>query len=369
MTPGETRPIRLAVVGGGRVTSAVHLPLLRLMPETYEVVAVVDSDAGRRSSLATEFPGPQRCATLAEALPLGLDAMLCATPWPTHAGLVRLALMHDLPVLCEKPVTLDPVELDELAALKRECSAQVSVGYMKRHDPVVARFVDALGCARDRLRHVVVTILDPNAAHQVGHRLPTPLEPRPETRMIADEVVRRVVADRYSPADRYAYAHGLGGSLIHQINLVHAGLGVSLAGRLGYARHWADGTAVACGWWPADGVAVQMSHVRVPAHRDYAEMVQAVTEDCCLTLQVPSPYQLDRTAVLIDRHANGDQRVWTSAPQDNGFVRQLRAWAAAMRADGPGLPGLADAVRDLGVVCEAADLAAGVRPCESGGEG
>ena len=355
--------LRLVVVGGGRVSSAVHLPLLRLMPETFTTVAVVDTDERRRDALAGEFPGLRVCAALDEAARLGVDAVLCATPWPTHAEVVRQALDLGLPVLCEKPVTLDLAELTKLADDERRSGGSVSVGYMKRHDPVVTRFVDLVAAGLDGLRLLQVTITDPNAPHQARHRLVAPVHPRPETRLAADRLVCGIVDPAYTPADRYAFAHGLGGSLVHQINLVHAafeGTELRLRGRLTHAHHWADGTAVACAWRPSADAVVQMSHIRVPRHQHYAEKVEAVTEDRTLTLRLPSPYLLDQPATLHERAANLDERSWTSPPGRHGFVRQLRAWAAAIRDDGPALPGLAGASQDLHVVLEAANAAAGL---------
>lgn len=356
----SARPLPLAVVGAGRVASAVYLPLVRLMPELFRLTAIVETDPRRAADLRAEFPGTVVCADIDLAVLAGAEAVVCATPWPTHAGIVRAAVERGLPVLCEKPVTLDPSDLDDLIDAERRYGTQVAVGYMKRHDPAVAWFVDAVSEVLDDLRHLIVTVVDPNAPHQVAHRLAAPLAPTPATRLAADDTVRGIVGDTYTPERRTAYAHGLGGSLIHHVNLVHAALAGSqreLAGNLGYARHWAEGTAVACGWWPSGDLGVQMSHVRVPRHRDYSETVVAVAEERKLTLQLPSPYLLDRTATVTDQTGDSVRLVCTPPPEHNGFVRQLRAWARSVRDPGaPALPGLAEAKADLRVVREAADL-------------
>jgi predicted dehydrogenase len=352
-------PLPLAVAGAGRVSTAVHLPLIALMPEAFTLTAIVETDPVRAARLAREPTGATICSTVDEAVTAGARALLCATPWPTHHEIVLAALSRGLPVLCEKPVTLDPVCLDLIIAAEREHQGQVAVGYMKRHDPAVARFIDVAAEVVDELRQIQVTVVDPNAPHQVEHRMAVPLEPSTSARSVADDTVRRIVGNRYPVVHRAVYAHGLGGSLIHHVNLVHAilaGSGLRLAGRLGYCRQWADGTAVACGWWPSAELGVQMSHVRVPRQRDYVETVLVVADDRRLTLKLPSPYLLDRTATFIDQTADGMRTTHTALPAHNGFSRQLRAWARSVQDPGaPALPGLAEARADLDVVREAAD--------------
>ncbi len=361
------RPIELAVVGCGRVASAVHLPLIQLMPEAFRLAAIVDTDRQRAEALGRQYPGAQACDHLDQLAASGAQAVLCATPWPSHRQVLLAALELGMPVLCEKPVSLDPAQLRELAQAERQAGARVSVGYMKRHDPAVQRFIDTACGLRGQLRSITVSIADPNAPHQVSHRLAVPLQPSPQSRAAADRDAARILGDGHPASRRTAFSHGLGGSLIHQVNLVQAilrGSGLRLSGRLGYSRHWADGNAVACGWWPSDEIGVQMSHVRVPGLQRYSEVIAAVTESRRLTLALPSPYLLDRTAVFTDELGDGTSSRYESPPAGNGFAGQLRAWAASVRSGGAQpLPGLDEAVSDLLVVLEAARASAAPGAC------
>lgn len=370
MTGGE--PIPLAVVGAGRVASAVHLPLIRLMPGAFRLVAIVESDPDRAARLAREQPGVPVAARLDEAFRAGARAVLCSTPWPTHREVILEALAEGAAVLTEKPVSLSPDELAELR--KAEASAAggpVAVGYMKRHDPAAARFIEQVAARLDRLRHLAVDIVDPDAPSQVAHRLAAPLTPSPATRAAAVQHLDRLFGSTLTPGQRAVYGRSLGGSLIHQVNLVHAAFADSaygLRGRLAYAVHWAEGAAVSCGWWPTEGFGVQMRHIRAPQAADYRETIEAVADDCRLTLQAPSPYLLDRTMELTEEHADGRVVVHRSPPTRNGFARQLAAWAAALRDPGaPALPGLGQAAADVDVVLEAAAASRGPAP-EQGAE-
>ncbi len=61
-----------------------------------------------------------------------LDAVLIATPSRTHMDMVRSALERDLPVFCEKPLTLSARDAEHLADLARRRRVVTQVGYHNR---------------------------------------------------------------------------------------------------------------------------------------------------------------------------------------------------------------------------------------------
>lgn len=357
-------PLPVAVVGAGRVAQAVYLRLIRDLPEDFALTAVVETDKERAAALRRQWSGPLVTGDLSEAVRAGARAAVCATPWPTHGRVVGECLDLGLPVLCEKPVSLDPDEVARLRGREDATGLPVAVGYMKRHDPVVNAFVRFARESLPELRLISVRAADPNAPHQVSHLVPqTVLGGRSSATEAADSAVREILGPRADQAVRTAYAHGLAGSLIHHVNLVNAvldGSGTALLGRLSHVSQWDDGRSVQCGWQPSRGFAVQFHHVRVPWHRRYREVVEVVTERRWARLRLPSPYSRDDGAVLEterwDDEAQLSVRSTTEAvPGETGFLVQLRRWAAALRAgQTDGMPGLADAHRDILVVHEAA---------------
>jgi predicted dehydrogenase len=350
----------VGVIGGGRVASAVHIPLLARRPDLYEIVAVIENDAGRAAMLSREYPGITIADDLTVAVEKGARALICATPWPTHRAVVTEALGHGMDVLVEKPASLDPVDLETLIEAERQSGATVAVGYMKRHDPAAIRFAEMLTRRMDRLRRITVDIVDPDSPSQVAHRLITPTAPSPSSRTAARQVVTEVLPDA-SPGQRTVYERGIGASLIHQINLIHVPLTPhTLRGHIAYGRHWANGTAVTCGWWPTDQIAVQMSHIRSPECPGYHEVLEALVDDSRLILRASSPYLMEQGMQLTEiRHG----RVITdlASPQSNGFIRQLENWARFLQGEGPALPSLTEALRDLAVAREAALACEGAR--------
>lgn len=70
-----------------------------------------------------------------ESLLEAADALVIATPTPSHAELTLAAVRAGVPVLCEKPLTM---ELDRLLALIDELEpydVPVMVGFQRRYDP------------------------------------------------------------------------------------------------------------------------------------------------------------------------------------------------------------------------------------------
>ncbi|MYS24567.1 Oxidoreductase family, NAD-binding Rossmann fold, partial [Streptomyces sp. DvalAA-14] len=166
-------PVPVVLIGAGKVAHAAHLREIRDLPRLLRLAAVVETDPARIAAVrAAGFPDTVICATPREAVRAGARAALVCTPWWTHHEVVLACLEQGLPVLCEKPVSLDPEQIDELIAAEAAAGVPVAASYMKRHDPVVARFIEH---CRDQLpfaRRLVVDILDPNAPHQVAHLLP-----------------------------------------------------------------------------------------------------------------------------------------------------------------------------------------------------
>lgn len=131
------RPIRLAIVGCGRITENSHLPAA-LKTEAIEVAALVDPEIERARLLKRMYGCSSELSTSLEAVVDRVDGVLIATPNHTHVALARIALARGRPVLVEKPLAPRYAEAVELCGLAREKGAFISVGFMTRHDPVVA---------------------------------------------------------------------------------------------------------------------------------------------------------------------------------------------------------------------------------------
>jgi scyllo-inositol 2-dehydrogenase (NADP+) len=111
--------IKVGVVGLGKMGLSHHA-LLHAHPDA-EVVVCESSKYVR--GVLEKNTGVSGYGDYEEMLAAAdLDAVLIATPSSSHAAMVRAAFERGLHVFCEKPLTLSPVDSDELSAVAAECS-------------------------------------------------------------------------------------------------------------------------------------------------------------------------------------------------------------------------------------------------------
>jgi predicted dehydrogenase len=136
MSIDSTLRLRTAVAGLG-VMGSHHARVLDAMPDV-ELVAVIDPDAGRRSS-ATHFAGrPASYASLQDALDEHeLDVVAVATPVDQLPEVARRALAAGLHVLVEKPTAPSQEIALALAEEAEERGLVLGVGHVERFNPAV----------------------------------------------------------------------------------------------------------------------------------------------------------------------------------------------------------------------------------------
>jgi predicted dehydrogenase len=136
----STAPLRLGLVGCGRLAERGYLPALARVP-SLELAAVVDHDPVRREHLAALAGGVGSHESLARALARPtIEALVLATPAPAHLPDARLAAARGVPTLVEKPPAPDAVSAAALAELR----PAPLVGFNRRFDPGVASLLEAV---------------------------------------------------------------------------------------------------------------------------------------------------------------------------------------------------------------------------------
>jgi myo-inositol 2-dehydrogenase/D-chiro-inositol 1-dehydrogenase len=125
----------VAVVGTGRM-GADHVRRISEVISGARVTAVVDIDAERAKQLADGIDGCTAYTDPATAMAAAdVDAVLIASPGPAHEAALLTAFAHDLPVLCEKPLTPDAASaLRVMEAEQKLGHRRVQVGFMRRYD-------------------------------------------------------------------------------------------------------------------------------------------------------------------------------------------------------------------------------------------
>ena len=132
------RPLRLGLVGCGRLAEAGYLPALRRVPDVL-LTAVADPDQARRARVAERAStDADRVAAHPGARELvvagGVDALVIASPPAAHLDHAELASAASLPALVEKPPAPDGQDARRLAALE----PRPWVGFNRRFDRAAA---------------------------------------------------------------------------------------------------------------------------------------------------------------------------------------------------------------------------------------
>lgn len=140
-TPSHTEPVRVGLVGAGRIARLVHLPVLAGLPGA-AVVAVVEPDDEARTAAGALAPGATLYADLERMLaeppdsPGGVEAVVVCAPTGLHADIARAAFAAGRAVYLEKPIA---VSLDEGRAVVAAQGAGVGMtGLAFRFSPVFA---------------------------------------------------------------------------------------------------------------------------------------------------------------------------------------------------------------------------------------
>lgn len=127
--------LRVAVLGVG-VMGADHVARLSTRISGARVTVVNDYVTEKAEQLAATIEG---CRAIADPLDAiadpDVDAVVLATPGPTHEKQLLACLEHGKPVMCEKPLTTDVATSLEVVKREAELGRRlIQVGFMRRFD-------------------------------------------------------------------------------------------------------------------------------------------------------------------------------------------------------------------------------------------
>lgn len=132
--------LRIAVLGVG-IMGADHVARITSRISNARVVVVNDYLPEKAEEIARSVPGARVVGDPLDAIAdAEVDAVVLATPGPTHEKQLHACLDAGKPVLCEKPLTTD-VETS-LAVVKAEAALGkrlIQVGFMRRFDDEYAQ--------------------------------------------------------------------------------------------------------------------------------------------------------------------------------------------------------------------------------------
>jgi len=155
--------VKIAVLGCGRI-GKMHADNIAAHAAA-DLAGVYDVHEPSAVAVAEKhgcirFENPQALIESAQ-----VDAILIATPTPTHVDFLDSAVQAGKPVLCEKPIDLSLQRVNELKAKIDGTSVPIILGFVRRFDPghAAARQASIDGEIGE-LHQVIITSRDPGMA-------------------------------------------------------------------------------------------------------------------------------------------------------------------------------------------------------------
>lgn len=336
------QPLRVALVGCGRIAQVAHLPALE-KAEGVTLVAVADPSAEVAAGVARRYDVPAVHTDQARVLAdPEVEAVLVAAPDRFHYAIAAEALVAGKHVLVEKPLTATSAEAQALAELVDRTGLVLQVGAMKRHDQGLQyahRFVaERLGPARTF-----------NAWYRIGDRRPG-IEATLFPPVFADPAVRTTEAEFKADRSRYLLAtHGA-----HIFDTVRYLLGdvASIVARHrpdGRDHYWQALLTMASGAIGTVGIAVDVPGV--PS--EGIEIFGAYG-----SIRVDTPFPFYRLASAVHAYAGGET-VEPVLTDGDAYERQIEAFARVIRQGGRPDPDVRDGLAAVRLIEATAAAAAG----------
>ncbi|MEE2767956.1 MAG: Gfo/Idh/MocA family oxidoreductase [Actinomycetota bacterium] len=126
------RPLSVAVVGVGEM-GRNHARCLASM-KGVDLVAVVDSDEDRRNAAAAAY----ECQSISSLSQLpNIDAAVVAVPTALHAEVGSALMERGVHCLVEKPLAIDPEQVQALIQAADASNVILQVGHIERFNPAV----------------------------------------------------------------------------------------------------------------------------------------------------------------------------------------------------------------------------------------
>jgi predicted dehydrogenase len=146
----DRNPIRVGLIGPGSFATAVLGPALRTSGAR---LAAVAGGGGPPAEAMTREGGFDRAPESVEVLlaDRDIDAVVIATRHDSHASLVQAALNAGKHVFCEKPLALNPEQLDAVLETAERTERVLMVGFNRRFAPHICKTRDFTAASEGKL--------------------------------------------------------------------------------------------------------------------------------------------------------------------------------------------------------------------------
>lgn len=148
------KKIRLGIIGAGGIVSRVMKDMHRL--ENMEITAIAARDLQRAQAAAEQYHIPRAYGSYLElAQSSEVDLAYIATPHNFHAEQAMMLMRHGKHVICEKPMALNPCQVQQMIDCARKNGVFLMEAMWTRFQPCVQKIMQIIqdGVIGD-VRHV-----------------------------------------------------------------------------------------------------------------------------------------------------------------------------------------------------------------------
>ena len=144
--------LRWGILGTARINRRL-IPAIRAARRS-RLAAVASRERARAEAFAQTWEIPAAVEGYQRLLDdPAIDAVYIPLPNSEHVTWTLAAIAAGKHVLCEKPLALDPADVDRIASAARAANIRVEEGFMYRHEPLTAKVLElvrggALGAVR-----------------------------------------------------------------------------------------------------------------------------------------------------------------------------------------------------------------------------
>ncbi len=157
--------MRFGLFGCGRI-GRVHADSIAQHPRA-ELAMVYDPMAAAVDAVATTYGGTATTDVDAILDDASIDAVVIASPTPTHVDLLTRAVRAGKAVLCEKPIDLDLDRVDACWSEIADLDATIMLGFNRRFDPTFRTMRDRVVAGEiGTLEQLTIISRDPAPAPQ-----------------------------------------------------------------------------------------------------------------------------------------------------------------------------------------------------------
>ena len=124
-------PVKTAIIGFGAAGKFMHAPFLKIRPEYFDVIAVLERHKEESAQL---FPNAKIVRSIEDLLAIKeLELVIITTPNDTHFPYTKAALLAGKNVVVDKPFTITSSDALELIELSKQVDKVISVFQNRRY--------------------------------------------------------------------------------------------------------------------------------------------------------------------------------------------------------------------------------------------